>query len=343
MNTSERKPLNVSYSKLWIACLIAASQSSLVFADNGREYQGQIGGKSASAATQSAITGTISSLGATGVFRLRLSDVGGEEYPSVASEGTGLRGLAASADSDSPWTLWATPVISSVSNRIAPATSKGSVNIVLLGLEHNQDDELIRGVILALDRADLDTPYNSGTVTGNGYTIAPYLAMPFADSWLLDASVGVGKMKLKTNVSNVTASPEDDRKLASIGVSNSFMTKTKWLVSSKAGYSFSSDEVGSYTDSAASTTAASKTTLNQVKIGVQATYTAAKAKPFIAVYQFFNDFSVSGGSTTKPREYSSTPQLQLGISPSSGPWYASIVGQVERSRSSVRAYVGYRY
>ena len=343
MKNSRSNPLSFDYPSLYLLVALAAGYSSHALADNGREFQGQIGGKSASAATQAAITGSISSLGATGVFRFRLSDSGEQTMPTLAEEKGTLRGLAASGDSDSPWTLWATPVLSNVSNRIAPATSEGTVNILLLGLEHNQDDELIRGVVLALDRADLDTPYNSGKVKGNGYTIAPYLAMPFAESWLLDASVGFGKMDLKTNVNNITASPEDDRRLASVGVSNSFITKTKWLVSSKAGYSYSTDTVGSYRDSAGSTTAASKTTLNQLKIGVQATYTASKVKPFVAAYQFFNDFSVSGGSTTQPREYSTTPQLQLGISPSSGPLYASVVAQVERGRSAVRAYVGYRY
>ena len=343
MKNSRLNPSNLDYPRLCLLVALAAGYSSNALADNGREYQGQIGGKSASAATQAAITGSISSFGAAGVFRFQLSDSGEQTKPTLAEERGGLKGLAASGDSDSPWTLWATPVLSNVSNRIAPATSKGSVNILLLGLEHNQDDELIRGVILALDRADLDTPYNSGKVKGNGYTIAPYLAMPFAESWLLDASVGFGKMDLKTNVSDITASPQDDRRLASVGVSHSLLTKTKWLVSSKAGYSYSTDKVGSYTDSEPSTTAASKSTLSQVKVGVQATYTASKVKPFVAAYQFFNDFSVSGGSTTQPKEHSTTPQLQLGISPSSGPWYASVVAQVERGRSAVRAYVGYRY
>lgn len=343
MNNSRSNPLNSGYHRLCILVALAFGHSSHALADNGREFQGQIGGKAASSATQAAITGSISSLGAAGVFRLRLSDSSGQTTVTLAEGKEGLKGLAASGDSDSPWTLWATPVVSNVSNRIAPATSEGSVNILLLGLEHNQDDELIRGVILALDRADLDTPYNSGKVKGDGYTIAPYLAMPFAESWLFDASVGFGKMNLKTNVGNITASPEDDRRLASIGVSHTLLTKTKWLVSSKAGYSYSTDKVGSYTDSVASTTATSKTTLSQAKIGVQATYLESKFKPFVAAYQFFNDFRVSGGSTTQPKEYSTTPQLQLGISPSSGPLYGSIVVQVERGRSAVRAYVGYRY
>ena len=343
MNNSRSNPLSFSYYRFCLLVALAAGHSSHALADNGREFQGQIGGKAASSATQAAIIGSISSLGAAGVFRLRLSDSDGQTAPTLAEGKGGLKGLAASGDSDSPWTLWATPVLSNVSNRIAPATSEGSVNILLLGLEHNQDDELIRGVVLALDRADLDTPYNSGKVKGNGYTIAPYLAMPFAESWLLDASVGFGKMSLKTNVSNITASPEDVRQLASIGLSHSLLTKTKWLVSSKAGYSYSTDKVESYKDSAASITATSKTTLGQVKIGVQATYLASKFKPFVAAYQFFNDFSVSGGSATQPKEYSTTPQLQLGISPSSGPLYASVVAQVERGRSAVRAYVGYRY
>jgi hypothetical protein len=277
------------------------------------------------------------------MFRIRLGGSDNTQPSSLASSGIAQRGAAASGDSDSPWTLWATPVVNKVSNRISPITSEGSVNLLLVGIEHNQDDELIRGVIVAFDQADITTPYNSGVVRGSGYTLSPYLAMPFAQNWILDASLGIGRNELKTNVSGATATPSSDRSLAAIGVTHNHITKTKWLISSKAGYSYARDDIGGYTDSLAATTAASSSTLSQIRVGVNASYTGSKYKPFIAIYQHFNDFTVSGGSATKPREYSATPQLQLGFSPSSGPWYASLVSVTERGRSALRFYVGYRY
>jgi hypothetical protein len=332
--------------KRYLKAVVAASlvaQAVAASAQTNREYQAQAGGRSATQATQSAIVNSVSSFGSAGMFRIRLGDSGDTESPARPALSLTQRGAAASGDSDSPWTLWATPVLNNVSNRISPITSKGNVNLLLLGLEHNQDDELIRGVIVAFDQADITTPYNSGIVKGNGYTLSPYLAMPFSDTWILDASVGVGRNELKTNVSGTTATPSSDRSLAAIGVTHNHMTKTKWLISFKAGYSYARDEIGSYTDSSAASTAASSSTLSQIRVGVNSSYTGSKYKPFIGVYQHFNDFTVSGGSATKPREYSSTPQLQLGLSPSSGPWYASLVSVTERGRSAIRFYVGYRY
>jgi len=327
------------------AVLVAflAAQAAAASAQTNREYQAQAGGRPATQATQSAIVSAVSSFGGAGMFRIRLGDSGDGDSPNRPALGLNQRGAAASGDSDSPWTLWATPVFNNVSNRISPVTSKGSVNLLLLGLEHNQDDELIRGVIVAFDQADITTPYNSGIVKGNGYTVSPYLAMPFAQSWILDASLGFGRNELKTNVSGTTATPSSERSLAAIGITHNHMTKTKWLISSKAGYSYARDEIASYTDSSAASTAASSSTLGQIRIGVNSSYTGSKFKPFIGVYQHFNDFTVTGGSTTKPREYSTTPQLQLGLSPSSGPWYASLISVIERDRSAIRFYVGYRY
>lgn len=331
-----------SYLK-FIVVASAVFQATAVSAQTNREYQGLAGGRSATQATQSAIGNAVSSFGSAGMFRIKLGDSGEADLPARSAFGLAQRGAAASGDSDSPWTLWATPVFNNISNRISPITSKGNVNIFMLGVEHNLDDELIRGVIVAFDNADITTPYNSGIVKGNGYTVSPYLAMPFAESWILDASVGVGRNELKTNVSGTTATPSSDRSLAAVGLTHNHITKTKWLISSKLGYSYAKDKIASYSDSSAATTAASSSTLSQIRVGVNSTYTGSKLKPFIGLYQHVNDFSVSGGSSTKPREYTATPQLQLGLSPSSGPWYASLVGVAERDRSAIRFYFGYRH
>lgn len=334
MTTNAKRSPHVKITvRIFRAALLAGLVPMAALAVDNK-FQGQIGGKTATQATQSAISGAISNLGGAGMFRINLSSA--EDTTEIK------RGIAA-GDEGSPWTLWATPIVTQVNNRIDPITSKGSVGIVMLGLEHNQDDELIRGVILAFDQARLDTPYNSGTVKGNGYTISPYLALPLNETWMLDASAGVGKNDLKTKIGGTTASPKDDRSLISVGLTKSQSTKNRWFINTKLGYSYSRDEVGTYTDSSGASTISSTSTLSQLKAGVHAIYTADKLKPFVGVYAMFNDLSVSGGSTTKPKEYSVTPQLQFGISPSAGPIYASIVAQVERDRSAIRAYFGYRY
>ena len=82
MKNSRLNPSNLDYPRLCLLVALAAGYSSNALADNGREYQGQIGGKSASAATQAAITGSISSFGAAGVFRFQLSDSGEQTKPT---------------------------------------------------------------------------------------------------------------------------------------------------------------------------------------------------------------------------------------------------------------------
>lgn len=214
---------------------------------------------------------------------------------------------------------------------------------MLLGLEHNSNDELIRGVVFAFDQSNLDTTYNSGRLRGSGYTVSPYLAKPIGESWLLDASVGFGRNNLNSNILGITSSPKDDRTMASVGVTNTRGLSKSWMLISKFGYSWARDEVGGHVDSAATRIDASTTALVQARAGFQMMYAALPMKPFVAVNFFANDFSVTGGGTNKPKEYRSVQQLQFGLSPSWGAWYASVVVQAEKDRSAVRAYLGYRY
>lgn len=271
-----------------------------------------------------------SMMGGMGVFRWRL----GEASPPVHAGG----GLAAGSD-DSPWSVWATPVRSTFRNNIEPITSSGAVTLGIFGLEYRGDGPWMGGVSLSLDRLSATThnsavsPETSGSLTGSGYTLAPYAVYQFSPTRALDVSWGGGLSNMDY-VSTTSTSPVDRRRLASVGFTD-IHDIGSWFLMLKAAHSWTKDSVEVSTGN-------SETLLKQTRLGGQLMMPGDTFSPFVAYYQLFNTFTATGAGTA-PVEYSTTGQAQLGLNVASGPVFGSVVLQHERSRQQFRAYIGYRY
>lgn len=327
-----------------MAAIMAISNQAVIANDNeassDRRYQASLSTLASQTAAQ-AISQSITSraLGLTGFGRIRLGDANGYK---------GTKGsIAASSDSGGgllgDWTVWATPVYSEVENKIQPLTSEGSVKVLILGLEASSDDQsLTTGVAVSKDWIDINTTYNNGTVKGDGLTVSPYLAYQLDPDWLLDASLGVGSSSIESRALGITSRPDTERAFLSLGLTYT-QVMSKWFVMGKAALSTNEDKVKAFTSSDGQSIGATTTRLHQAKFGVHAIYDIRPLTPYIAVYQVFNDFSVSGATGTKPREYSSTPQAQLGVTTSKGPFYAALAFQVEKDRNQWRVYGGFRF
>lgn len=283
-------------------------------------------------------------LGLGGSFRIRLGQTAhprpngwllASNAPTPLPEDQGFEWSAIS--------LWATPVISGVDNRIKPLTSEGTVKVLILGAEHSSDDQQrVVGVAVSKDWLDIDTTYNQGSVTGTGLTVSPYLAYQINNDWSLDASLGVGQSTATAKTVTLRSEPEIDRRFLSVGLTRA-QAQGSWFILYKAGMSSSEDKTKAFVSSSGQTSAGSTTRLNQLKLGIYAIYNRPLVSPFVAAYHLVNDFSVSGSSATKPKEYSSVQQLQVGLNASSGPLYGALAYQSERGRSQWRLYGGIRY
>jgi hypothetical protein len=302
--------------------------------------------------TAEALSGVISSaiMGSGVVFRIRL----GEADTPTQQAGQLLRGLAASEPS--PWSLWATPVYTRVDNNIAPLLSDGSVKLLLAGLEYNQDDEMIMGISITRDWADItSTELGAGNsvvarsgITGTGYTIGPYVVYVLNPAWMLDISSGFGRNDLKS-VTNTRAvsQPQDDRSFVSLGATYMKSLTSRAMFTGKLSLSHSRDDIAPFTiteaNGAVSTSRGSYIELTQLRGGGQISYQMGSFTPFAGAYLIGNDFSVRSVTTLKPKEYSSTVQGVVGVNASSGPVYGAIAYQAERGRDQFRIYAGIRY
>jgi len=312
-----------------------------------KETEGLTAGVAATRSTVEALSGVISSavLGSGVMFRVRIAEGKEHTFPSAELP----RGIAASAPS--PWSLWATPVLTRVDNQIAPLLSKGSVRLFLSGIEYNQDDRWIAGLSVTGDWADISAVERlppaadaRSTVKGNGYTVGPYLVYPLSPEWTIDFSSGIGSNKLTSRSDSGSVSRmRDDRFFVSVGATLLKQINTKLTFTGKLGISHSRDDIGPFVSSTGVSSPASLTELNQVRLGGQFSRQMGSFSPFFGAYLIANDFSVRTTASVRPQEYSSTAQAVAGLNTSYGPFFGSIAYQVERGRSQYRVYAGLRY
>jgi len=293
-------------------------------------------------ALSGAITGSF--LGGLNMFRIQLGD-----------SGWGFERHMSASTADSPWSLWATPVYSSVNNRIEPLLSEGSVTLLLAGLEYSIDDATIAGISFTRDWARVTSiervrpnPDRRSAVRGLGYTVAPYFARQISPEWLIDVSVGKGVNELtSTQADSSVARPKDDRSFASIGVTYLKPFAKRAIFTGKITASVTRDAIDDFNSvlpSGASTPVdGSDARLRQLRAGGQVSYQMGNFAPFVGAYGLANDFSVATDAPVKPREYAQVAQFVAGVNASSGPFYGALALQRERDRNQARIYVGFRY
>ena len=76
--------------------------------------------------------------------------------------------------------------------------TSGHANVALGGVDYTLNNDVILGVAGIIERSKTTS---FGThIEGDGYSLAPYVAIPLNANWLLDASIGIGR----TDVDSIT-------------------------------------------------------------------------------------------------------------------------------------------
>lgn len=129
--------------------------------------------------------------------------------------GTGLAGAAG----DGGWNGWAAQSYSSVAFGFAPLASSGHVNSTLFGADYSLAGGSLVGVAIGGDSSRTSTAFNNGSVSTNGYSIAPYFMMPLGARWTLDGSLGFGSGNVSQNAgAGVSGATSERRTFGSLGL-----------------------------------------------------------------------------------------------------------------------------
>jgi hypothetical protein len=250
-------------------------------------------------------------------------------------------GLAA-AGAGSRWSVWGALGENQLAYSYQPARSEGRSTLTLGGVDYTFVNYVVLGVAATMDRtrtvfqANLNSPLSS-----NGYSISPYVSVPFARNWLLDASVGLGEAKIKLTDYNLPSEQGDtksDRTYFSAGLSYA-ARMGNWNLTGKGTYLQSEDKIASFTMTRGTFVPASNIRVTQARLGVQAAYNAGMFVPFAGLtyirdLQSPNQAAVGGQNPANDKD---SFQVALGLNIySRGAVSGGVLYTTETARSQVK-------
>ncbi len=261
----------------------------------------------------------------------------------------GRNDRAASWD-DGVVTYSATPTFVSFNNDIKPLTSKGTVGVVVLGVEHFDEIDTLTGLTLTVDAPSLTSrEYLTSTstletkVSGSGLTFAPYFARQTEDGGMIDFSAGFGFSNLSTNTGGVTSKPKSTRMFFSLGYTKNSEFGDSAVLTAKNVVSYSSDSVSAFTMSDNTAIAKSSSNLLQAKLQLGLSWPSDGWTPYAEGGLTINSLGVSNGGGTTPKEHSLTHHARVGLRTMSEDGYADFSVQMEKDKSRVQVYAGFRF
>lgn len=276
----------------------------------------------------------------------------GRPAPRLAQGEAALKGMAA-GDVAPRWNAWASAARANLGYSFQPLRSSGHGDMALAGLDYTFANDLIAGVAVSAEATRISTNFNSGGVSGDGTTVAPYLALPLGRAWLLDASAGWGRTAMRSidNSGAAITGQMTDRRFFT-AVSLSYGTEIgAWQMQGKGSYLTSEDRFGQTTLSSGGTVAGTKAHLSQIRLGGQATYDAGTIAPFVGVHYITDvarsaQAAVAGQNPSNDRD---SIQLQLGINlyskngMSGGLVYSNEAGRSQIKNDSIMANIAFRF
>lgn len=238
-----------------------------------------------------------------------------------ASSDNSSRGTAGAAGGER-WSVWGAGAHGNMAQSFLNAS--GHANVALGGVDYTLNNDVILGVAGSVERSK--TTSFGTRIEGDGYSLAPYVAIPLNANWLLDASIGIGRTDVDSITGAFVVSAKDRRTFESLSLTYA-TDMGKWQLQGKASYLGSKDKFN--------TTPGTTSKLNQVRVGGQATYDAGNMLPYLAV-TFIRDVSTPPAIVGSANDRDAI-QLQGGVNIySSGPLSGGLSYSHEANRKEVK-------
>jgi len=248
---------------------------------------------------------------------------------------------SAAASGGNRWNLWAAVAQNRVGSSFQPLQSGGDVGTLTAGLDYRASDNVLLGVALAGDRSRMNLNYvSAGRLSGDGYTIAPYVAFALNRSWTIDASVGYGRSDYDVSGGGVSGSFLGTRTFGNVAVNfRQQVSGSRWQVSGRGALMTVSSRTGSFTASNSVLIDNATSDLTQLRLGGQLAYAAGQVSPFVGltyVYDVRRPGSLTvGGQTASGDRDAWIPAIGLRFT-GSGSIYGGLQMSSERGRSEFK-------
>ncbi len=187
------------------------------------------------------------------------------------------RGRAAGGGFDSLG-VWGSLARSEFDNDFAATAYDGSRVTLLGGVDFSPMEDVVTGVAIGYDTADMTTTFNGGEQQTDGWTVAPYAAALLDDNWSVDVSAGlsrVGTDQFRTaGATRVNSDVDTNRIFASVNLSGSYAAGD-WNFGPHLGWSLARSYDDSFVESNGAAVGSRVTRLEQWRIGGEAAYAGA--------------------------------------------------------------------
>ena len=193
---------------------------------------------------------------------------------------TGSNTGAAGAPATAPWNVWFATSYNKVGYGFAPLAANGHVNVFVGGVDYTFDNNMIAGVALSYDNTSVGL--NSGSMTGTGYTVSPYLGVPITRTLAFDATIGFGRTTIDTSSLGVTGSSKDDRTVGAVGLTYR-ESYNEWTFTGRGSILSVHDKLGAYTLSNGGLVGDGTVNITQARLMAQAGYSMGNFTPFAGI------------------------------------------------------------
>ncbi len=230
--------------------------------------------------------------------------------------GTGLAGAAG----DGRWNGWAAQSYSSVGFAFAPLASSGHVNSTLFGADYSLADGSLLGVAIGGDSSRTATTFNNGSISTNGYSIAPYFMIPFGARWTLDGSIGFGSGNVSQNAgAGVSGATSERRTFGSLGLTYA-TTYGNWQLEGNGALLAANTTQRAFVQSNGAIIGQASSGLAQLRAGMRATWGSGTFTPYagMALATDLAQTAVPGTGGQVPANARQSVLLQAGLNINAG-------------------------
>jgi uncharacterized protein YhjY with autotransporter beta-barrel domain len=215
-----------------------------------------------------------------------ITDQGGNgDMVAALNDEMGLGDGMSAGGGDGRLGVWVTGGWTGLEDDLVSTAYDGDVFNMMFGGDYQFNDRFLAGVALGYESADIDTTFNTGNVSSNGWTIAPYAGYVLNRYFTMDVSAGYSFVDYdlrRTNAlgTTVTGGFESNRWFVA-GAVNGYYSVNKILLTGRLGYSYTRESQDGFTESDTTINGERDVTVGSIRIGGTVGYDLGKVQPYL--------------------------------------------------------------
>lgn len=183
--------------------------------------------------------------------------------------------------------IWGNYSRTNSDNDLSSTKFDSDLDTFIAGVDYRLTDKAVLGVTLGYENNDIDTDFNGGGQSIDGYTVAPYLGFVVTPSISVDLSAGYSNLDIDQDRlsagTRVSSSVDADRPFISGNV-NFYRSIENWRLGGRVGYLYTRENQESFTESDGTLNPALNTALGQVRVGGDVGYSISTAHGYLEPY-----------------------------------------------------------